>query len=623
MVSMKRSLLFMVLLITACQPIKQGPVVPAAPVNISIVAAEQQGNFAAAAQQYQQLAEQSQGRLQALYWLQAAKMWWQAQQDLAAQAALDNIATDLLKADEQTSVAMLTAQLALFDQQANRVLKALASVDITTLPSELKVTLLRLKISAYELKQDWLNKAKAHIALATLLSADNDKLLNQKALWHSLMQLTPQTLEQQNPGIAPAVDSGWFALALLIKNYQDRPAALDVALEDWKRLYPNHPANPVIYSKSISAGTRLPANIKHIAVLLHDAGPYVTAANAIRQGIIAALYADNNSEAQLRFYTISDSGSGHSNVVQQYQRAVTNGAEVVIGPLDKRSVDALSQAEKLPIPVLALNRTSAGISRANLYQFGLAPEDDAKSVAHYAQLKGYQRVVILAPDADWGSRVSAAFSQAWSADENAVILNQASYPETSSDFSAQIPPLFDIDDSEQRYSELRRLIGTMDFEPRRRQDIDFIFLVANPLKARQLVTQLRFHRSGQLPILATSHAYAGQANAQQDIDLNGLEITDVPWVFAANADKDPAYQALLSQSQQGLGSLIRLYAMGADAYRLLDQLNTMSRSASTPFNGATGTLTIDDEGVIKRDMFWGKVLAGLLKPIEVPQGRVQ
>ncbi len=79
--------------------------------------------------------------------------------------------------------------------------------------------------------------------------------------------------------------------------------------------------------------------------------------------------------------------------------------------------------------------------------------------------------------------------------------------------------------SKLRYESLKRTLTAaikIGFEPRRRQDIDIIFLIARPLKARQLVPQFKFHRSGQLPVVATSHAYTGAKNKQQDIDLNGL-----------------------------------------------------------------------------------------------------
>jgi hypothetical protein len=172
-----------------------------------------------------------------------------------------------------------------------------------------------------------------------------------------------------------------------------------------------------------------------------------------------------------------------------------------------------------------------------------------------------------------------------------------------------------LDVSEQRYRALKNVVGrSLDFEPRRRQDIDFVFILARPLKARQLVPQLKFHRSGRLPLFATSHAYTGHADPQQDIDLNDLFITDIPWMFAAETNDDPAYLTLQGQPQ-AMGGLLRLYAMGVDAYRLLPELNQLNSDNSMAFQGATGRLSVNELGQVQREMQWGRFRQGSLQPL--------
>jgi uncharacterized protein len=48
---------------------------------------------------------------------------------------------------------------------------------------------------------------------------------------------------------------------------------------------------------------------------------------------------------------------------------------------------------------------------------------------------------------------------------------------------------------------------TLEYEPRRRQDADFLFLAARPNEALLMRPQLRFHYAGDLPIYATSSLY--------------------------------------------------------------------------------------------------------------------
>lgn len=603
------------LFMTACQPV-QGPHTRPQPVQIETLPAEQSGDFSAAADEYLALASEAEGEQQALYYLRAAKLYWQLELTDKTKQALSQLNSQLLSPPKKFDAAIMQAELAIFDNQGETALQATADIDENSLSASDRQRLFQIRINAYTLTENWLEKANTHLKLDKLLASQDALETNRGALWQALMQLTPQALDLFNPGIPPAEDAGWFALAYAIKAYKANPEALEVALEDWRRSYPNHPADPALYEGVISAGTRLPVQIRDIAVLLPGSGPYVEVAQAIKEGIISAHYA-SGSNARLHFLDINtDEYSGRSNVVEQYNEAVSRGASIVIGPLQKASVDALSTSSDLPVPVLALNRIDERLSRPNLFQFGLAPEDDAVASADFARQQGYQRAVILAPQGDWGNRVSTAFEQAWR-EAGGTVLYRASYDESENDFRNTLVPLMGLDASEQRYSSLKRVVGrSLDFEPRRRQDIDFVFMVAKPLKARQLVPQLKFHRSGQLPLVATSHAYTGQPDPQQDIDLNGLHIPDIPWMFADNTTADPAYQALQSQSGGNFGGLLRLYAMGADAYRLVPELNVLSRDPDKQYQGATGALSINELGQVKRSMPWAKFTQGELKLIQ-------
>jgi len=603
------------LFLTACQPV-HGPHTRTQPTQIDTLPAEQEGDFGKAAAQYIALATKTEGEEQALLLLRAARLYWQIEQTENSQQALAQLNDALLSPQHQFEASILRAELALYENQGEAALKAVANIDENSLSASDRQQLYQINIDAYALTENWLEKANTHLKLDKLL-ADQDALeTNRDVLWQTLLKLTPQALDLFNPGIPPADDSGWFALAYAIKAYKTNPEALEVALEDWRRSYPNHPADPVLYEDVVTTGTRLPVQIGDIAVLLPASGPYVEVARAIKEGIIAAHYA-SGSNARLHFLDINtDEYSGRSNVLEQYNEAVSRGASIVIGPLQKASVDTLSTGSDLPIPVLALNRIDDRLSRPNLFQFGLAPEDDAVASAKFARQQGYQQAVILAPQGDWGDRVSNAFNKAWR-EVGGSVLSRATYNESENDFRNSLIPLMGLDASEQRYNSLKSTLGrSLDFEPRRRQDIDFLFMVAKPLKARQLVPQLKFHRSGQLPLIATSHSYTGQPDPQQDIDLNNLYIPDIPWMFAQQAEQDPAYQALQAQSGGNFGGLLRLYAMGADAYRLVPELNQLSRNPEIHYQGATGTLSINERGQIERSMPWAQFKQGELELIK-------
>jgi uncharacterized protein len=603
------------LVVTACQSPQTTTTQPDNTAENLATTAEQSGDYLAAAQQYTELAKTSKGSQQAFYYLRAAYAYFQINQYNQVEATLANVDKTLLSNAQQLDAAILQADIDLTNAQAEQALSALAPFNLNNFDAAQQQTALELKIRAYDKTQNWLEKANAHIALEPLLKDNGEIAANQQGLWSALMELTPQALELFNPSIAPSVDSGWFALAYAVRSYQTNPDALIVAIEDWQRNYPNHPADAALYKERLKTGTRIPQSLNDIAILLPDSGPYAAAADAIKQGIIAAHF-NAQSSARLHFFTTeTDEQSGQSNVWQLYQQAVSSNASLVIGPLDKTSVQVLADAEELSVPVLALNRLSNQGQKDNLFQFGLAPEDDAIAAANFAIEQGHQRAVIISPSGDWGKRVADAFSDKW-LENGGTLLNQAFYDESQSDFSTIIKPLLGLDASTQRQQSLKQTLGvSLEFEPRRRQDIDFLFLVARPLKARQLIPQLKFHRSGQLPVIATSHAYSGQENSQQDIDLNGLIINDIPWVFEDIALTDPNYSTLKNASPQHFDKFIRLYALGSDAYRLIPQLNGMSRSSDLKFAGATGVLSIDEIGHLNRETRWAKFSRGKIKAL--------
>jgi len=608
-------LTLIVLSLSACQPTQQVTTTrPDTTADMEAVAAEQSGDFITAAGLYISLAEDAKKQHQSQYYLRAALAFWQADDSEQASINLAKVKRESLSPLQQLDAGLLEAEIALTSYQAEQALSALESFHLRDTPSPQDKQLLELRIQAYALTENWLEKANSHIALDPLLS-DFERDENQKVLWQSLMSMTSQSLDLFNPGMPPAVGSGWFALAYAVKTYISNPDTLIVAIEDWQRNYPRHPADPTLYEQTLNAGTRLPQDLRHIAVLLPETGPYKSAAYAIKQGILAAHF-EANSRAQLHFYdVVTDQQSGVSNVWQQYQQAIEQDASLVIGPLDKKSVQILADSNDLSIPVLALNRLAEQVQQDNLFQFGLAPEDDAIAAANYATQQQFERAVVISPDNKWGNRIANAFTEQW-LENGGVLLNHRTYDAKQHDFSQAIKPLLGLETSTQRYQTLKQTLGgKLEFEPRRRQDIDFIFIVAKPLKARQVIPQLKFHRSGQLPVIATSQAYSGKANSQQDIDLNGLLINDIPWMFTDSAMEDPVYVSLQTHPPKNFERYLRLHALGADAYQLIPQLNSLSRSESLSFDGATGRLSISPSGLIHRETRWGQFHDGLLQAI--------
>ncbi len=566
--------------------------------------AEKQGDFNAAGKHYLRYAASLSPPQKDQVMLQAAYAFSQANNSQQALDTLSRVNRDQLSYVQQLDATILEAKILASNNQPTQALEVLAPYDLSrALPSQQK-SALHVKITALGATGNMVEKAYSHIALDPLLAAGSEQQqTNQNELWKSLMWLDPAVLRKTTPGRPPSIASGWFSLAETVKQHAGDNHASKAAIAQWQRDYPDHPASYLVLDNAIpptvfTDGTQpqieggfITGNVdaSNIALLLPESGPYAAVAQAVRQGFTAAHYAEN-AQAQINFYGINTS-NGSSNVWEQYQQAVMEGASIVVGPLNKSSLDILSQSGPLPVPVLALNSLDDNMFIDNLYQFGLAPEDEARSIADFAQSRGYYRTLILAPENEWGTRIVNAFNDHWLMIGGDVV-DTGWYDTKENDFASVIRPLM-----------------------KHRGQADFVFLVARPQLARQLMPQLRFHYLKRMPVLATSHVYNGEENPRQDIDLNPIYTTDMPWIFKGTAENDPAYQQLMSLKPKNLSSLKRFYALGVDAYRLIPRLNELSQYPGTTYDGASGQLSIDGSGHIRRKTITGQFKKGILTPL--------
>ena len=347
----------------------------------------------------------------------------------------------------------------------------------------------------------------------------------------------------------------------------------------------------------LAARTPAAVPLTQVALLLPLTGPQRQAAVAIQDGFLAAHLSQPRPGGRDR-PAVHLYDTGLVDVREAYRRARDDGAQFIVGPLLKPALEAIADSVG-PTPTLALNTLEGGRSLANLYQFALAPEDEASQVARYAMANGAIHAVALVPRNDWGNRLLGSFrSQLESL--GGKLLQVRTYEPTDQDFSVSITQVLNIDRSDQRRQRLSADLGiALEFESRRRQDIDVIFLAADAGAGRLLAPQLRFYFAGDIPTYATSAIYE---SSRQNADLNGLMFTDTPWVLL-----DEAAPALLAATlrrywpQRSAAQWTRFYGLGHDAYRLISVLHEQPGSLES-FSALSGELSLDETGRIRREL---------------------
>lgn len=484
------------------------------------------------------------------------------------------------------------------------------------LDSHQQKTLHRHKARIYSQLGDSHKSAIEYIALDKLLNNSLEIIENHDLLWQELTKLSRDSLTSLEAETTDPTTQGWYQLAQINERYKGSIATKDQQIKSWVASNPNHPASLELPLDLQLLDTLIEEQPTKIALLLPIEGKLAAAGKTIRDGFFAAYH--DTQDIDKPEVVVYDTSLEPINSI--YDRATAEGADLVIGPLEKSKVAELQQREQLAVTTLALNYNIPGDSdqegntpaavHSSLYQFGLSLEDEAVQAADRAWLEGHRYAMVLASDASWSQRAANAFSQHWHKYGGKVAVSHIY--DTNNSYAETIRQALSIDESQARARKLKRLIRrNFEFEPRRRQDIDMIFLVARTNEGRQIKPTLSFYYAGNIPVYATSQIYAKSQTADKNRDLNGIRFTTLPWIL----DPEKQEKSLKEGKIKIHASYERLYAMGIDSFLIHNRLRQLARSPATAISGSTGKLSMDSNQRIVRQQPWAEMVKGEIQAL--------
>ena len=528
---------------------------------------------------------------------------------------LDQVGDGALSRDQRFRWLQLRAQSWMAEQQPDRAVALLDDYrgDIDGFDAQRRAKLNLLRADAQALNGDLMKSLRQRVAVDPLLN-DDDREYNRELTWEALMRLPLETLEARAEDTSGEL-RGWLELALL---YRDPQANIDSQvqrLSRWRETWPDHPAARQLPETVRALQRAARERPQRVAVLLPESGPLAPAAEAIRDGMMTGYYSAEeagNPTPDLRFYDVSD-----ADVRSVFQRAVEDGAQFVVGPLAKENVAELARAGTPPVTVLALNYLDQDSESAPIFQFGLAPEDEARQIARQNLEAGDRLAGVLYPRSAWGQRVADAFVAAWR-DGGGRVVVESSFTEDT--IGETVESLLDTARAEK---DLRRDTSFSDLDSERPeewpQSLDFLFLVADPNEGRQIKPALNFHYARDLPVFATSHIYNGTPAPRRDQDLDGVYFLDMPWILYEGTK---LHRMAEETWPEGHGRYARLFAMGVDAYRLQARLYLLRNLQDSTLPGVTGTLRLNGARLV-RESDWAVFRNGEAIPVpRVSEGRV-
>ncbi|WP_428309884.1 penicillin-binding protein activator [Hydrocarboniphaga sp.] len=461
------------------------------------------------------------------------------------------------------------------------------------------------------------------------LQGDGEALAdNRELIWQGLQRTPLSNDDVPRIAVQDEITRGWLELAW------QRQLGAAARYDSWAAHYPKHPAigreaalaraqstaprgsalampsaispqpaavaaapiapgaAPAVVIATASAPFVTSGSGRGYALLLPLTGPFAATGEAVRAGFLQAAGAAAN---EVRVY---DSGASPDQALVAYQNALSEGAAVIVGPLQREAVGAIARMGQPQVPMIALNALDEkSVAPANFLQFGLAPEDEARAAAEQAVAQNLRRAVALVPSSDWGRRVFAAFSDRLRELGGQLTGNDV-FESGTNDPSKMIKRLLGLEASESRHKALTAVLGKdTEFDGRRRDDVDFVFLAAKPSDARVILPQLRFFRAGGLPIYSTSLIYEGRG-----IDWPSIRVCDMPWMLDSSGPWIASRNTAITQIPDVMRSYPRLVALGSDAWRLAGLLHDHRLQTEQLIDGASGRLRVDADGKVGRNL---------------------
>ena len=144
-------------------------------------------------------------------------------------------------------------------------------------------------------------------------------------------------------------------------------------------------------------------------------------AQSMLQAAQLALFDGSESTTVL---VVEDTGGTASGAKAATERAISKGADVILGPVLANNVEAVArEARRKSIPVVAFS-TDTDVAGRGTYLLSFPPEAEVERVVEYAAGTGVTEFAILRPDNDYGRRAARAYESAVARNGGRVVASE-------------------------------------------------------------------------------------------------------------------------------------------------------------------------------------------------------
>ncbi|SUB99152.1 penicillin-binding protein activator [Proteus penneri] len=523
-----------------------------------------------------------------------------------------------------------------------------------------------------------LDVIRAYIGLETLITDPQLRQKNIDDTWLTLTKLTPEQRRSVVIKADENTLQGWLDLLNTYEYNKDDADKLSTAVREWQTRYPRNPAALTLPASLLRLSQPSVSTNSQIALLLPLTGQAKVFGEAIRQGFLDAQSGlpqpqampesqtpknddslasileelgisntetsatnsdttkestDNSETNQVKEEKGTDTFSSNMSVqldpIAQNSRQVivydTNsqpidvllkkaqqdGANLIVGPLLKPEVMKTIELQS-GLPVLALNELDTIPSATTVCFFSLSPEDETRNAAQHLRQQQKANPLIIVPDNKFGQRMAQTFADEWQRTGGGTVLQQTFSSVES--LKASINRGVGI-----------RMTGTpvlptanapLPLEaqsiPSAGGAIDSVYIIAtsDELTLIKPMIDMAISTQKRPPIYVSSRSNQGGTGPDFRMEMDGIQFSDIPLMTGANL---PLMQKASSKFANDY-SLMRLYAMGIDAWSLANNYNDLTKG-TLHFNGISGSLHVENNCTVYRQLPWMQFKQGKIEPV--------
>lgn len=524
-----------------------------------------------------------------------------------------------------------------------------------------------------------LDVIRAYIGLEPLITDPVLHQQNIDDTWLTLTKLTPEQRRSVVIKADENTLQGWLDLLNTYEYNQDDADKLSQAIREWQTRYPRNPGALTLPTLLLRQSQSAVSNSGKIALLLPLTGQAKVFGNAIMQGFtdakeglpqanaapeapqqdsLASILAElgisspnadtattendnstddntaegaENSDATSAKETeafASNSRVQLDPIVQNNRQVImydTNsqpidlllkqvqqeGADLIVGPLLKPEVIKTIEL-KSGLPVLALNEVDNIPLATTVCFFSLSPEDETRNAAQHLRQQQKSNPLIIVPDNKFGQRMAQTFADEWQRSGGGTVLQQTfgSLDSLKSSINRGVgirmtgTPVLPTDNA-----PLPLDTASM---PTTNGAIDSVYIIAtsDELTLIKPMIDMAISTKKRPPIYVSSRSNQGGMGPDFRMEMDGIQFSDIPLMTGANL---PLMQKASSKFANDY-SLMRLYAMGIDAWSLANNYNELTKG-TLQFNGVSGSLRVEDNCTIYRQLPWMQFKQGKIEPV--------